>query len=95
MTSVHQSFIKYLYYLVTRAHDLYRAKSLLQEKITHEIYCFRSALVLLVRQAPPEGRGHVSNTKSDGRSGPRARTVLASRSDCLGRLSLPHVWLSI
>jgi hypothetical protein len=26
-------------------------------KITHENYCFRSALVLLVRQAPPKGSG--------------------------------------
>jgi hypothetical protein len=28
-----------------------------ENKITHEIYCFRTALVLLVRQAPPKGRG--------------------------------------
>jgi hypothetical protein len=25
-------------------------------KITHKIYCFRSVLVLLVRQAPPKGK---------------------------------------
>jgi hypothetical protein len=33
------------------------------------------SLVLLVRQAPPKGRGHVLSTKSGGQSGPRARKV--------------------
>jgi hypothetical protein len=47
------------------------------EKITHVIYCFRSVLVLLVRQTPPKGRGYVLNTKSDGWSGPKAWMVHA------------------
>jgi hypothetical protein len=42
-------------------------------KITHDIYYFRSTLVLLVRQAPPKDRGHVLNTKSGGQFGPRNR----------------------
>jgi hypothetical protein len=46
-----------------------------RNKITYEIYCFQSALVLLVCQAPPNDKGHVLNTKNGGRSGPRARTV--------------------
>jgi hypothetical protein len=46
-------------------------------KLTHEIYCFRSVLVLLVRQTQPKGRGHVLNTKSGGQSGPRPRTIRA------------------
>jgi hypothetical protein len=41
-----------------------------ENKITHEIYCFRSALVLLVRQALPKDRGHMLSTKSGGRSSP-------------------------
>jgi hypothetical protein len=32
MASVHQSSIKYLYYLITRADDLHRAESLLREQ---------------------------------------------------------------
>jgi hypothetical protein len=32
--------------------------------LTHEIYCFRSGLVLLFCQAPPKGMGYVLNTKS-------------------------------
>jgi hypothetical protein len=48
-----------------------------ENKITHEINCFRCSRVLLVRQAPPKGRGHVLNTKSGRRFGPRARTVRA------------------
>ena len=46
-----------------------------RDRITHDIYCFQSALVLLVCQASQKGRGHVLNTKSGGRYGPRARTV--------------------
>jgi hypothetical protein len=39
-----------------------------RNKIIHGIYCFRCALVLLVRQAPPKGRGHMLSTKSSGQS---------------------------
>jgi hypothetical protein len=76
-TSVHQNSIKYLYYLIIRADDLYRSKSLLREQIIHEIYYFRSALVLLVCQAPPKGRGQVLNTKSGKQSSPMAQIVRA------------------
>jgi hypothetical protein len=50
-----------------------------ENKITHEMYCFQSALVLLVRQAPPKGKGHMLSTKSGKRFGPWAQTVHAPR----------------
>jgi hypothetical protein len=46
-----------------------------RNKITYEIYCFQSALVLLAQQAPLKGRGPVLNTKSGERFGSRAQTV--------------------
>jgi hypothetical protein len=33
-------YIKYLYYLITRADDLHRASPYFGNKITHKIYCF-------------------------------------------------------
>jgi hypothetical protein len=51
--------------------------------ISHGIYCFRSALVLLVRQAPPKDRGHVLNqnwrtVQPEGPDGPRPRDQINS-----------------
>jgi hypothetical protein len=70
-------YIKYLYYLITRADACIELSPYFRNKITHEIYCFWSALLLLVRQTPLKGRGHMLSTKSGGRSGPWARTVRA------------------
>jgi hypothetical protein len=49
----------------------------LGNKITHEIYCFWSAFALLVRQSSTKRQGHVLNTKSGGRFGPKAGKVHA------------------
>jgi hypothetical protein len=68
---------KFYQIFILSDHKSRRFASYFENKITHEINCFRTSLVLLVRQAPPKGRGHVLNTKSGGRSGPRARTVRA------------------
>jgi hypothetical protein len=95
-TSVHQSSIKYLYYLIARADDLHRAESLLRKQNNSwGQLLLKVLLVLLVGQAPPKGRGMCWAPKvADGPAlGPGRST--APRSDQLGWLSLSHAWLSI
>jgi hypothetical protein len=61
--SVHQSSIKYLDYLSQEPMTCIELSPYFGNKITHEIYYFRSALVTLVRQALPKGRGRVEHQK--------------------------------
>jgi hypothetical protein len=62
-----------------------RLSSYFENKITCEIYCFRRLLVvhmLLVRQPPPKGRGHMLNpemgrwtVRGGGADGSRVRKI--------------------
>jgi hypothetical protein len=77
MASVHQSSIKYLYYLITRADDLHRAESLLREQNNSWDLLFLKCASSFGLPSSTKRQGHVLNTKSGGRSGSRAWTVRA------------------
>jgi hypothetical protein len=71
-TSVHQSSIKYLYYLITRANDLHQVESLLWEQNNSCDLLFPKCAGAFGSPSSTKSQGHVLNTKSGERSSSRA-----------------------